>query len=375
MAKVTWHKTQFPGVRFRNSSTRKHNKRNDKYYAIRFQHEGKRKEIGVGWSSEGLTAQKAYDELLIHKAGKLTPQKQTTKTKPAANNTPEESTTLNKYWHDCYLSYAKRTKKKSWHKEQGHFHNHLSPALGGKKLDSISITDWDTLVSRLVDRKLSERSIEYITGTLRRILRHAHLRGVVSQTPPSAKTIGATTPANNRRNRIILQHEKELLLKTIKELDENAWRVTKFTFLTGCRASEAFKLEWRHVTSDFIRFEDTKNGSSRNVPISNALQQLLVTETHNQPTELVFTRKCSSPYTEAPSSFRTAIRMLKLNEGRGKLDRISFHSIRHTVATDLANKLDLRSLMDVMGWKVPAMALRYMHGDEERKKSALDALS
>ena len=66
--------------------------------------------------------------------------------------------------------------------------------------------------------------------------------------------------------------------------------------------------------------------------------------------------------------------MLRFNEGRGRLDRISFHSIRHTVATELANKLDLRSLMDVMGWKVPAMALRYMHGDEEKKIDALEAL-
>lgn len=374
MAKVTWHKTQLPGVRFRESSTRKHNKRKDKYFAIRFQHEGKRKEIGIGWSSEGWTAQKAYDELLNRKKGKVASSEQSVKIEPTTDNSPAKLITLNKYWNDCYLAYAKRTKKKSWHKEQGHFLNHLSPALGGKVLDAISITDWDKLVSRLMDRKLSERSIEYITGTLRRILRHAHLRGVISQAPPSAKTIGATTPSTNRRNRIILPHEKELLLHTIRELDENAWRVTQFAFLTGCRASEAFKLEWRHITNNYICFEDTKNGSSRIVPISQTLQRLLTAQTHGTPTELVFTKRCSSPYTEAPSSFRTAIRKLKLNEGRGKLDRISFHSIRHTVATELANQLDLRSLMDVMGWKVPAMALRYMHGNEERKLSALEAL-
>lgn len=375
MAKITWHKTKFPGVRYRESNTRKHNKRKDKYFAIRFQLNGKRKEIGVGWNSEGMTAQNAYQELIKHKTGQtIHLPKQTTKPEPAEGNTSNESITLNTYWDDYYLSYAKRTKKKSWQKEQGHFNNHLSPALGEKTLNSISITDWDKFVSRLVDRKLSERSIEYITGTLRRILRHAHLRGLVSQAPPSAKTIGATTPSNNRRNRIILQHEKELLLTTIRELDEDAWKITQFAFLTGCRASEAFKLEWRNVTNSYVRFEDTKNGTSRNVPISNALRKLLDTEIDRHPTKLVFTKRSRSPYKEAPASFRTAIKMLKFNEGRGRLDRISFHSIRHTVATELANNLDLRSLMDVMGWKVPAMALRYMHGDEKSKRIAFEIL-
>lgn len=374
MAKIKWHKTPFPGVRFRESNTRKHNSRKDKYFAIRFQQEGTRKEIGIGWSSEGCTAEKAYDELLAHKKGKVI--------LPAPPNEPEapikkqdhQEATLVSYWNDCYLAYAKRTKKKSWHKEQGHFVNHLSPALGNTTLESIAITDWDKLVSRLVEKNLSERSIEYITGTLRRILRHAHLRGVISQTPPSAKTIGATSPANNRRNRIILPHEKDLLLTTIKELDKNAWRVTLFAFLTGCRASEAFKLEWRHITETSITFEDTKNTCSRSIPISTPLRQLLRSVKMNAPTEKVFPKKQGSPYTEAPSAFRTAIRILKLNENRKRLDRISFHSIRHTVATELANQLDLRSLMDVMGWKVPAMALRYMHGNKEATLNALDLL-
>ncbi len=60
-----------------------------------------------------------------------------------------------------------------------------------------------------------------------------------------------------------------------------------------------------------------------------------------------------------------AIKELALNEGRDKLDRISFHSIRHTVAT----------LMDVMGWKVVAMTARYIHTQEETKLEAANILA
>jgi len=43
---------------------------------------------------------------------------------------------------------------------------------------------------------------------------------------------------------------------------------------------------------------------------------------------------------------------LGFNKGRDKRNRISFHIIRHTVATNLARQLDIRGLMDIMGWRV-----------------------
>ena len=63
-----------------------------------------------------------------------------------------------------------------------------------------------------------------------------------------------------------------------------------------------------------------------------------------------------------------------MNDGRDPRDRVSFHSIRHSVATALAGKLDIRNLMDVMGWKQISMAARFVHSNEDTKRAALDAL-
>jgi hypothetical protein len=38
----------------------------------------------------------------------------------------------------------------------------------------------------------------------------------------------------------------------------------------------------------------------------------------------------------------------------------------------LSQELDIRSLMDLLGWKQVAMPARYMHGNEERKIAALN---
>ena len=60
---VEWKKTNFVGVRFYEHPTRKHGVQKDRYFAIRYQHEGKRREEGLGWTSEKMTAEKAALEL------------------------------------------------------------------------------------------------------------------------------------------------------------------------------------------------------------------------------------------------------------------------------------------------------------------------
>jgi integrase len=54
---TTWKKAKYVGVRFRESETRKHRGRPEKYYSIRYKLAGKTVEEGVGWESAGITPQ------------------------------------------------------------------------------------------------------------------------------------------------------------------------------------------------------------------------------------------------------------------------------------------------------------------------------
>lgn len=58
-----WTKTTFPGVRYREHSTRKHGVKKDQYFTIRYKVKGKDHEEGLGWASEGWTASKAFNRL------------------------------------------------------------------------------------------------------------------------------------------------------------------------------------------------------------------------------------------------------------------------------------------------------------------------
>ena len=91
------------------------------------------------------------------------------------------------------------------------------------------------------------------------------------------------------------------------------------------------------------------------------------------PQDKIFKNSLGNAHTEAPHHFRQAIQDTNLNEGRERLDRFSFHNLRHMAASDLARVMPLRDLMDYMGWKVSAVALRYMHGNEEAQRAAIAA--
>jgi integrase len=377
------------GIAYREHPSRKHGKRADRYYVLIFKLGGKTIREAVGWSSDGVT-QDACEKLLVqlrdnwrngtgpqtYAEMKAAAAKQ--KAEQEAREIVEQSRliTVADYFEQHFLPYAKRTKKpQSWEKEVSHFTHWINPSLGHLPVVEIGFPQWEILLKRLDKAQLAQRTKEYISGTLRRILRHAAERGLDVKVP-TGKQVGVTAPKDNRRLRVLTPKESEDILSALEKRNIHAWRMVKFAMLTGCRASEAFNLRWRDVDIEEkqLRFVDTKNNDTRIIFLSPALIELLVSFGPGSPGEIVFPRSDGSPHTEAPQSLRTVIDALGLNEGRAHRDRVTFHTIRHTVATQLAKSLDVRSLMDIMGWKVVAMAARYIHSNEDTKRAAMAAL-
>ena len=386
-----WIKTESLGVYYREHPTRTYGIGKDRYYALFYKHEGKTRCEVLGWASEKWTEGKASEvmtKLRENRSYGTGPQtvaelnERIKETREAEERAKAEKAkqliTLNDYWHQHYYDFGKRSKKaNSFEKEESHFKHWLNPNLGDKPIASISITDWDNLM-RLFDKaNLKPRSKEYISGTLRRIMKHARDRGITVYIP-SGRQIGATTPTDNRRMRVITPEEQKDILEALQRINEPAYRLTYFAFLTGCRSSEAARLRWDHIDLESmpgsITFRDTKNKEMRTVAISQQLRRFLEGVFPRDSKSLVFPREDGKQYREAPTTFALVVEQLKLNEGRDEYDRVSFHNIRHTVATRLAPRLDLRSLMDVMGWKVVAMAARYIKSSEQAKREALECL-
>ncbi len=394
---MAWCKTAFKGVRYRHGffkkdgveQLRKNGIQPDKYFALHYKLGGKVHDEPLGWASDGWNAEKAALKLAELKRNRAEGGPITLKESHAAREDKREAEaakrkaqaearkTLSEYWNDSYLPAAKRSKKQSsWEKEEQHFRLWIGPLLGGLPIRSIGLKQWDELVKTLSAAGLSPRMKEYVTGTLRRALKHAYDRRMVDEAPPTGKRVGVSGPGNNRRLRTISHEEESAIMSALELRDKNAWRLTRFVFLTGCRASEAFNLTWANV--DFYRasltFQDTKNHDSRTLPLTNPLLELFSGMKAGEPGRRVFTKVDETPYSQAPNAFSTVVGELGLNQDREGRDRVVFHSIRHTVATRLAQRLGPRDLMDVMGWRTVQMAMRYVHGNEDAKAKALSML-
>jgi len=176
--------------------------------------------------------------------------------------------------------------------------------------------------------------------------------------------------------RVITSQEAQAILEALRAQDVQAWRLVRFAFITGCRLSEALNLRWSHVDGERkeLVFTDTKNKGVRKLPLTLPLIELLAEIEHRADDAHVFLNQCGMPYIKVPIAFVQVVNALGLNQGRALRERLTFHSIRHTVATILSKQLTLRELMDTLGWKTVAMAARYTHTNPEAQQKALTGL-
>ncbi|MGE4441788.1 MAG: tyrosine-type recombinase/integrase [Desulfomicrobium sp.] len=387
---VKWISTSKTGVRYYEHPGRKHGVRPDRYFAIRYVVDGQRREEGLGWASEGWNLERAVAERSKLKEAHRTGQGPATleeKRAKAAQAKAEaerqrqlaeaQAVTLREYFYNDYLSTAKNKKKpESWGREVSLFENWIDPLLGHIQIQEIGVTQWDFLLAAMTDGGLSPRTRQYACLTLRLVLEHAFARKLITEMPPRGKLIGATLkPDSNRRTRIVTNDELQAILQALVERDPYAYRLTVFCALSCCRFSEAANLEWKDVDLAMgkVMFRNTKNGSNREIPLSDTLIDLL--RSMGPASGHVFYGAQGNPYKQAPTSFREVVEELGLNEGRGKLDRMVFHSLRHSGATRLGQSgVPLRDMMDLAGWKTPAMALRYQHSGDAGRRRAMAAL-
>lgn len=379
------------GIRYREHPSRRYGNHLDRYYSLYYKVDGKLVTEGLGWESEnrepGRSMLQRAEEAMaqirqnIRTGGGPVTKKERIevarikKAEEQKKRQQEElkNITLDEFFEKHFKPFAERNLKfKSCQTELGHYTVWMKDILGSVPVKNINSMTWDTLLAKIFKNQLSERTRRYICGTLCRILKLAKERGYEVEIP-SMKKLGLPQQ-ENRRERVISQEELSDILSMLIELNINAYRITIFAFYTGCRFSEAASLKWSEVREDCIIFRKTKNKTTRQIPLPAPVKELL-DQINPRMSDYVFTNDSNEPYKEPPSSFKCVVDKLGLNEGKDEYNKITFHSLRHTAATHMAKYLDVRSLMDIFGWKCISMAVRYLHGNEDQKKSAMDSLS
>ncbi|MFM2084748.1 MAG: hypothetical protein RLY95_1566 [Pseudomonadota bacterium] len=171
--------------------------------------------------------------------------------------------------------------------------------------------------------------------------------------------------ATKHRERVIAWSETKKMLRglghVVGQPPESAMQVTAYAFClalrTGMRESELTGLAWDRHYGAWVLLGDTKNGDSRQVPLSKKAQRIF---------SILHGLESPLPITSATldQTFRRARVAQGLLSGEGGF---TFHDSRHTAATRIGRtvgqfgKLSFPEFCKVFGWRDPKHALIYVN--------------
>jgi len=184
------------------------------------------------------------------------------------------------------------------------------------------------------------------------------------------------------RIRFLSEQERDALLDAcMVSRSKQLYPITILALSTGMRRGEILSIRWRDVDFDRKRIviHDTKNGSSRQVPMAGTaaeeLKRLLAIKKSEKVQmlkpigdEFVFPGKSGEPV-DIRDAWETAVK-------KAKIENFRFHDCRHTAASYLAmNGATLLELSQILGHKTLSMVKRYAHLTEQHLHNVVERMN
>lgn len=177
---------------------------------------------------------------------------------------------------------------------------------------------------------------------------------------------------NNERNRWLTFDEEKKLAESSPEWLRD---IIIFDLNTGLRQSELLSIQWSHV--DLIRktilIQHTKNGKPKTLPLNRSAISVLEKKLEVRSIKIDNVFIGSNGLKISSCHLIRAFNKALQNSG---IAYCSFHSLRHTFATRLAqNGVDLYKISKLMGHKNVRVTQRYAHHYPESLRDGVDVLS
>jgi integrase len=387
---MRWHKTQYTGVVYRQNEKRKYQGRADRYFIIRYKLNGKLKNEPVGWSSNGVSAvyaSRIRGELIQNiRIGEhpqtLKEKREMEQAHSEAEIVRQEAEDLNRLTFDevarKYIVWSRRNKK-SWKDDLIRYSKHLRPILSELTLKEITARHLDELKNKLTDKELAPATIKHCLALVRQIFNKARAWNLYDGKNPVE---GFKLPKlNNRRVRFLSHEEADMLLKEIRVRSPMLHDQALLSIYTGMRFGEIATLRWNDIDFEngIIHILSPKGGESRQVYITDEIKAMLEErkrQAGDDASNLVFPDRNGKIQNSVSDTFDRVINDLGWNENTPQLQRVVFHSLRHSFASWLAIQgTPLYTIKELMGHKSIVMTERYAHLIPDQKIEAVKSLA
>lgn len=370
---MKWQRTQFPGVRYREHPTRRHNGRPDRYFTIRLKQNNKLVEEALGWASDGWNAEKAMltrnDLVKAYKLGEgptTLAEKREIRQKERKEDEKRKSSqiTFGTFFEKTYYPQAQSSVgDKSYKREEQLFRLWIKPVIGDLAFPKITVAHLNEIKENLLKVKRSARTTRYMLAVVRQVFNYARFTGFYSGTSPVQNV--KFPHADNKRRRFLTPEEVRALLKNLRGRSEQLYEMALISVETGARADEIFSLQWKDVdlTSGHLTLWDTKNKRTRVGFMTAAVRDLLKRKTAGEKTDYVFPARGGGKIGAISNAFREAVNELRYNEGvSDPRMKVVFHTLRHTYASWLVQAGEnIYTVQKLMGHSTLQMTERYSH--------------
>jgi len=389
---VKWVKTNFPGVRYRKHPTRKKGVNLDQYFTIRYKLNGKDKEEGLGWASENWTAAKAYQRLKELKENRKTgegPQTMAEKRKilgerkeadkQAQEIAEKENITFGQFMKDNYLPQSKLDKKaKSYEVESMLYERHMAGIIGKLPLAEVSAFHLEKIKKTMADKKLSDRTIQYVLQLTRHVFNTARKLGIFAGESPTKAV--KWPKLDNMKLRFLSLDEAETLLEALAAKSQNIHDEALLSLHSGLRFGEIAALTWSCFNREAgtLAILNAKTGS-RTAYLTGRAKAMLESRKQGRPDALIFPKRTkvkAGTMAQSSKTFTRTVDDLKLNKGiSDRKQKVTFHTLRHTFATHLYEAThDLYLTQRSLGHATGTMTARYAKMTDQRRKEGIVAL-
>ncbi|MFB3788500.1 MAG: tyrosine-type recombinase/integrase [bacterium] len=172
---------------------------------------------------------------------------------------------------------------------------------------------------------------------------------------------------HNSRERVLSDEEVQRLMAALRQPRFADIRlIVEIALFCGMRRGEVFGLRWVDVNERERVFDllFTKSGRRRKVPIPGVVWEELMKRPRES--EWIFpSPKTGGCMDNIRKSWASLMR-------EAQIEGFTFHDLRHTAATRMAENCDLKTLMEILGHSNPRTALRYQNPDLERRRRAVE---
>ncbi len=386
---IKWIKTAHKGLRYYEHETRKHGKRRDRYYSIRFKADNVDHSYGIGWLSDGIPSsvlevhpgigfeEYALMQLRMYKlnskerSGAKSPKERRQLAqqimeaeKEAQHRLQKENIIFRQYFQEIYFPTSSVGKKRgSSRKENEHFRNWINPVIGEMSFKEIKPFALEKIKKNILTEGMSPRSLQYVFATIRQVWNMARRDGLVNGDSPTKQV--KIPKIDNKRIRFLTHEEADILLRALKEKDQLSHDLALLSLQTGLRVGEMAKLKWSHVDVDrgIINVMDPKGGQGRVAYITKKLNPLFKSRKRRGANDYIFLRQDGEPITDMPRIFFEVVNDLDFNKDIiDPRQKVVAHTLRHTFASwHVEAGTDIYTLKNLMGHSVLAMTERYAH--------------